>query len=119
MKLLKPASCPRETGRGNVKSRTALGEASFVRSSDRGSTPLGSTSQKTPNHRGFGRFSFESVHTLVHVLFFYVQNILKNAVNNCCCAMPVTLKRYFTVDLSENSAKRSFLDQFRIFGDME
>ena len=67
MKLLKPASCPRESGRGNVKSRTALGEASFVRSSDRGSTPLGSIPKKTPNHRGFGRFSFEPVYTLVYV----------------------------------------------------
>lgn len=43
MKLLKPGSRLWEPGGGNVKTQTALGDALFVWSSDRGSTPLGST----------------------------------------------------------------------------
>jgi len=43
MKLLKPESCLWESGGGNVNIQTALGEALVFWSSDRGSTPLGST----------------------------------------------------------------------------
>jgi hypothetical protein len=43
MKLLKPVSCQWETGRGNEKSLTALGDARVFRLSDSGSTPLAST----------------------------------------------------------------------------
>ena len=47
MKLLKPASCLWESGRGNVNTQTALGDALVFWSSDRGSTPLGSTTSLT------------------------------------------------------------------------
>lgn len=43
MKLLKPESCLWESGGGNVNIQTALGDALVFWSSDRGSTPLGST----------------------------------------------------------------------------
>ena len=43
MKLLKPESRLWESGGGNVKTQTALGDALLLWSSDRGSTPLGST----------------------------------------------------------------------------
>ena len=43
MKLLMPQSRLWEFGGGNVKTQTALGDALFFWSSDRGSTPLGST----------------------------------------------------------------------------
>ena len=43
MKLLKWKSCLREFHGGNVKTQTALGDALVVWLSDRGSTPLGST----------------------------------------------------------------------------
>ena len=43
MKLLMPVSRLWEAGGGNVNTQTALGEALFFWSSDRGSTPLGST----------------------------------------------------------------------------
>jgi len=43
MKLLKLEACPWASGRGNVKIRTALGDAQVLRLSDRGSTPLAST----------------------------------------------------------------------------
>ena len=60
MKLLKPVSCLRETGGGNVKTQTALGDALFVWSSDRGSTPLGSTQT-----RGYELVFYENVFALV------------------------------------------------------
>ncbi len=44
MKLLKSGSCQREPDGGNVKTLTALGETRIDISSDRGSTPLASTS---------------------------------------------------------------------------
>ena len=50
MKLLKPVSCLRETGGGNVKTQTALGDALVFWSSDRGSTPLGSTTSSRDEH---------------------------------------------------------------------
>ena len=46
MKLLKPESCLGESGGGNVKTQTALGDALVFWSSDRGSTPLGSTTKR-------------------------------------------------------------------------
>ena len=42
MKLPMPGSCLRESGGGNFKTQTALGDALVFWSSDRGSTPLGS-----------------------------------------------------------------------------
>ena len=47
MKLLKHGSRLWEPGGGNVKTQTALGDALFFWSSDRGSTPLGSTTSLT------------------------------------------------------------------------
>ena len=53
MKLLKPESCLWESGGGNVNIQTALGDALVFWSSDRGSTPLGST-QNPRKHGVFG-----------------------------------------------------------------
>ena len=50
MKLLKPESCLGESGGGNVKTQTALGDALVFWSSDRGSTPLGSTTTSRDEH---------------------------------------------------------------------
>lgn len=50
MKLLKPVSCLWEPGGGNVNTQTALGDALVFWSSDRGSTPLGSTTTGRDEH---------------------------------------------------------------------
>ena len=55
MKLLKPESCLRESGGGNFKTQTALGEALSVWSSDRSSTLLGSTKRTLLEHLLFQR----------------------------------------------------------------
>ena len=60
MKLLKPESRLWESGRGNVNTQTALGDALFVWSSDRGSTPLGSTRK-----RGYELVFYENVFALI------------------------------------------------------
>ena len=55
MKLPKPESCLRESGGGNFKTQTALGEALSVWSSDRSSTLLGSTKRTLLEHLLFQR----------------------------------------------------------------
>lgn len=61
MKLLKPASCWWESGRGNVNTPTALGDARVVGFSDRGSTPLASTTTSRDEHSMVDQHDRESV----------------------------------------------------------
>ncbi len=89
MKLLKPESCSWEFGRGNVKTRTALGEAVPVRSSDRGSTPLGSTIQKRPQAIVCRRFLFAK--SLIYKAF----SILFNGNRLCECSEASTAEPVF------------------------
>ena len=64
MKLLMPRSCLRERGGGNVKAQTALGEHRILGFSDRGSTPLASTTL----HRKQLRWSFSVPSCVIRLL---------------------------------------------------
>ena len=52
MKLLKSEACLPASDRGNVKRKTALGDAQVLLLSDRGSTPLASTNETLDRCRG-------------------------------------------------------------------
>ncbi len=75
MKLLKLEACPWASGRGNVKIRTALGDAQVLRLSDRGSTPLASTNETLDgNVEGFARlvrkYKINKVNCITTINFF-------------------------------------------------
>ena len=68
MKLLKSEACLSASDRGNVKRKTALGDAQVLLLSDRGSTPLASTIE-TLDIDAEGFVSFEKLESIGYELY--------------------------------------------------